>query len=466
MKFPGIDHKGRRQFLKSAVLGSMGLATGGIAALSSSLDPKNPAVLVDKGKSTYSICLSEAASPSEKHGAEELQKFVEQMSGARLPIVAETEAPEGNLALVENSSLIKRLGLRIPFETLGSEGFALKTEGHHIVIAGGRQHGTMYGVYTFLEKLGCRWYAPACSVVPKKPTVIVEPLDETQKPAFEYRDVFFREASDKDWAARNKMNGSFANLDSSTGGKFEYYPFVHTFYTILPPGKYFQDHPEYYALVDGKRRNEGSQLCLTNADVLRLAIQTVLGWIDQHPEASIYSVSQNDSYAGEGGCECDNCRAVEQEEGGVHSGPILRFVNAVAAEVAKKHPDKLIDTLAYRYSEPAPLKARPHPNVRIRLCPIGACEAHAYEKCRNDAYFLNSLRDWSKITNQLYIWHYVTNFAHYLLPFPDFDELAADIPMYHKHGVVGLFLEGGYAEGGGAENAELRSYVMAPRDHH
>jgi hypothetical protein len=152
---------------------------------------------------------------------------------------------------------------------------------------------------------------------------------------------------------------------------------------------------------------------------------------------------------------------VEQEEGGAHSGPILRFVNAVAVEAAKQHPDKLIDTLAYWYSEPPPLHARPLPNVRIRLCPIGACEAHPYEDCKDDAYFMNHLRAWSKITSQLYIWHYVTNFSHYLLPFPDFDELAADIPMYRKNGVVGLFLEGDFAEGGGGENAELRSYVMA-----
>jgi hypothetical protein len=99
--------------------------------------------------------------------------------------------------------------------------------------------------------------------------------------------------------------------------------------------------------------------------------------------------------------------------------------------------------------------------VRIRLCPIGACESHPYEKCPRNAYFMRNLRNWSKITNQLYIWHYNTNFAHYLLPFPDFDELAADIPMYKRHGVVGVFLEGAYPSGGGGENAELRSYVMA-----
>jgi hypothetical protein len=419
---------------------------------------KGALALVKRGKSTYSICVSETTSPSERHGAEELQKFLQEISGARLPIVTEAEKPEGDLVLVGNSNLMQKLGLRIPFETLGAEGFVLRTRGNHVVIAGGRQRGTLYGIYAFLEKLGCRWFTPDLSVIPKKPTLTLEPLDEMHKPAFEYRETSFWEARDKDWAARNKMNGSLMNLDESTGGKVAYYPFVHTSYLILPPEKYFEDHPEYYALVDGKRRSESAQLCLTNPDVLRLAIETVLEWVEQHPEASIYSVSQNDC---EGWCECDNCQRVEEEEGGAHSGPFLRFVNAIAAEVANKHPEKLIDTLAYWYTEAPPLEVRPLPNVRIRLCPIGACEAHAYENCQNDAYFLEHLRGWSAITNQLYIWHYVTDFAHYLDPFPDFDELAADIPMYRKHGVVGIFLEGDYAEGGGGENAELRCYVMA-----
>jgi hypothetical protein len=316
----------------------------------------------------------------------------------------------------------------------------------------------MYGVYTFLDRLGCRWFTTEVSVIPKKPTLVVKPLNASHKPAFEYREPFFTEAADKDWAARNRVNGSFQRLDESTGGKVNYYPFVHSFYSILPPKQYFQAHPEYYALVDGRRRDDNAQLCLTNPDVLRLTIEHVLEWINQHPEASIISVSQNDN---RGWCECENCQRVEQEEGGAHSGPILRFVNAVAAEVGKTHPDKLIDTLAYSYSEPPPLKVHPLPNVRIRLCPIGACEGHAYDRCVHDRYFLDDLQAWAKITDQLYIWHYVTNFHHYLLPFPDFDELAADIPMYKKHGVVGIFLEGDAAPGGGGENAELRSYLMA-----
>ncbi len=411
--------------------------------------------LTRDGRSDYSIVTTAEPSPSERHAAEELQHFLEKISGARLPISTE-RAPK--MILVGASPALQALKLNIPLEDLGAEGFVLKTAGPHLIIAGSRLRGTMYGVYTFLEKLGCRWFTREVSRIPRLSTIRVGSINETHKPAFEYREPFFSEASDRDWAARNKMNGVLMNLDEATGGKVQYYPFVHSFNALIPPEKHFKEHPEYFSLIDGKRRAERSQLCLTNADVLRLGVESVERWIAAHPQATILSVSQNDWT---GWCECENCRAVEQEEGGAHSGPLLRYVNALAAQIEKRHPDKLIDTLAYWYTEDPPAKVRPRPNVRIRLCPIGVCEAHPYTGCPHSAYFVKNLKAWSKITNQLYIWHYNTNFAHYLLPFPDFDELTADIPMYKDHGVVGLFMEGSVTQGGGAENAELRSYLMA-----
>lgn len=415
-------------------------------------------VLVENGRSRHTIVIPRDAIAAERRAAEELQQFLEQISGARLPVVTDAQTPRGPLILLGRSRLLDRLRLRVPFEQLGAEGFLLKTAGRHLVIAGGRPRGTLYGVYGFLEKLGCRWFTSEVSRIPKSPTIRIPPLEEIQRPAFEYREPFFTEAFDKDWAARNRVNGHFSKLDESTGGKIQYYPFVHTFYELLPPDKYFREHPEYYSLIAGRRRAERAQLCLTNPEVLRLATERVLTWIREHPEATIFSVSQNDWT---GWCECDQCRRVEQEEGGAHSGPLLRFVNALAEQIEKQYPDKLIDTLAYWYTEAPPARARPRPNVRIRLCPIGACQAHPYERCDRNAYFMRNLKAWSSITRQLYVWHYNTNFAHYLMPFPDFDELAADIPMYHRHGVVGLFLEGAYPPGGGGEMAELRSYVMA-----
>jgi hypothetical protein len=417
--------------------------------------PAQAITLVRQGRSNYTIVVAAQASLSVQRASRELQRFIEEMSGARLPVVTDDQPAHGDLVLLGDSAALRKLKIQVPS---GPESFVIQTIGNTLVIAGGRQRGTMYGVYTFLDELGCRWFTRDVSRIPKKPTIEIAPMSETHKPAFEYREPFFTEAWDKDWAARNRTNGDHTQLDDSTGGKLQYYPFVHSFYQLLPPAQYFAQHPEYYSLIDGKRRAERGQLCLTNPAVLRLAIAQVETWIKEHPEATIFSVSQNDW---EGWCECDRCRRVEQEEGGEHSGPLLRFVNAVAEEIGKRHPDKLIDTLAYWYTENPPLKVRPAANVRIRLCPIGICVAHSFTECPRSAYFYKNLAAWSKITNQLYIWHYNTNFSHYLMPFPDFDELAADIPVYQEHGVVGLFMQGAYARGGGGENSELRAYVLA-----
>jgi len=357
-------------------IASMFVALAGAAMASGSL------TLVENGKSTYSICLSSSASPSEQRGAQELQKFLEQMSGARLPIVSDTGKLPRDLILVGRSKASDRMKLGIDYARLGDEGFVLKTAGRRLVSAGGRLRGTMYGVYTFLDRLGCRWFTREVSRIPRMPTIRVAALDLMQQPAFEYREPYFTEAFDKDWAARNRVNGASMKLDQSTGGKVTYYPFVHSFNQMIPPEKYFRSHPEWFSLIDGVRRADHSQLCLTNPELLKESVKNVLEWIRTHPQARIISVSQNDWT---GWCECDNCRRVEQEEGGAHSGPLLRFVNAVAAEVEKKYPDKLIDTLAYWYTEDPPAKVRPRPNVRIRLCPIGACQAPPYEKCPRNA---------------------------------------------------------------------------------
>ncbi|MCC7496964.1 MAG: DUF4838 domain-containing protein [Bryobacterales bacterium] len=411
-------------------------------------------VLADGGRSAYSICLSSQASPSEKRAAGELQSFLAQMTGAQLPIIGEQAAGTRPVIAVGEGALTRALKITVP----QGESYVLRTAGNRLVIAGGRERGTMYGVYGFLDKLGCRWFTRDISRIPKRPRLVTGELNETGAPAFEYREPYFAEAREKNWAARNRVNGASQELDESTGGKVSYYPFVHSFAALVPVEKYFKHHPEYFSLIEGKRRSERTQLCLTNPAVLRIAVAQVREWIRQHPEAKIISVSQNDWT---GWCECDNCMRVEREEGGVHSGPILRFVNALAAEIEKTNPDKLIDTLAYWYTEDPPTQTRPRPNVRIRLCPIGACEAHPYEQCERNAYFMKHLRDWSKITNQLYIWHYNTNFSNYLMPFPDYDELAADIPMYKRYGVVGIFLEGATNSAGGAEDAEMRSYIMS-----
>lgn len=415
--------------------------------------------LVQEGKSPYVILLSAEASPSERRGAQEIQAHLQKMSGVQLPIlVADSAAPPPRAILIGQGRHLDALGLRVDWKALGEEGFILKAAGENLVIAGSPGRGTMYGCYEFLERLGIRWLTPKVTRVPQLQTVEAPVMDEIQVPAFEYREPFFTEAQDRDWAARNKVNGSAANLDDSTGGKVTYSHFVHTFDDLIPT-KLYEIHPEYFPLRDGKRVNGYVQRCLSNPDVLKLAIDGVLQWIREQPAAMIYSVSQNDTGRW---CECDRCKALT-EKYGAHSGLYLWFVNQVAETVEKEHPDKLIDTLAYRFTEAPPRGIVPRPNVRVRLCPISCCEAHPYQRCRakENVAFMAHLRAWSRITDALYIWHYNTNFHNYLLPFPDFGQFPAEVRLYRQSGVKGIFFQGDYAPGGGGSDAELRSYVMS-----
>lgn len=413
------------------------------------------------GKSEYVIVLPQNASPSQQRAAEELQRFLQQITDAHLPIV--TDEP-GSLAQVRraialgDNRLLRDSGVQVDWQSLGDEGFSIIPKPPHLFIAGSAKRGTLYGVYSFLEDdLGCRWYSSKVSLIPRKRSLTVKIAPRTEIPAFEYREPYFTDAWDKDWAVRNRVNGTFPRLDESTGGKVSYGPFVHTFYALVPPQQYAKEHPEYYSLVNGKRDTERGQLCLTNPDVLRIATETVKRWIREMPQATIFSVSQNDWT---NPCECEGCRRVVEEEGS-QSGPVLRFVNALAEEIEKEYPDKLIDTLAYWYTEDPPKYVRPRRNVRIRLAPIGACFAHPFGTCEQNMTQFRNLQAWARITDQLYIWHYTTNFAHYLMPFPNFDELEKSLAIYRDNGVKGVFYQGNYSPGGGGEFNELRAWVLA-----
>lgn len=415
--------------------------------------------LTTAGATDYTIVLCRDASPSERHGAEELADYLKQMAGAEFTVQKEGARIPEKCLLVGHGQAVEDLVDAKDLRGLGTDGFVIKAVGQRIVLSGGKQRGTMYACYSLLEDvLGCRWYSSAVTVVPKKPTIrIPGNLYRRETPAFENRDPFYADAFDADWAAHNRSTSSDSRLDAERGGKIAYWPFVHSFYLLVPPEKYFDSHPEYFALVNGQRQRGGAQLCLTNPDVLKIATAQVMQWIQDHPEARIISVSQNDCG---GACQCERCQAIVKAEGS-ESGPLLHFVNEIAAQVAEKYPDKLIDTLAYQYTKEPPKTIKPAPNVRVRLCPIEACVGHPFEQCEQDKVFVDLLQRWCKLTNNLYVWHYVTNFANYMQPVPNFKELQADIPMYHRMGVRGLMLQGHYQKGGNGEFSELRAWVEA-----
>jgi hypothetical protein len=62
--------------------------------------------------------------------------------------------------------------------------------------------------------------------------------------------------------------------------------------------------------------------------------------------------------------------------------------------------------------------------------------------------------------SRLYVWDYVTDFANYVLPHPNWFVLGPNVRLFHAYNVKGVFEEGAYA-GPGEEMAEMRAWVLA-----
>lgn len=423
--------------------------------------PAAELVLADSGHSAYQIVLADNASPSTRHGAEELQMFLEEISGAKLPIVSD-QMPAGpkEIILGDNAHL-RKLGVAIDLTALGSEGYVIRTVGEQLVIAGGQLRGTMYGVYGFLEDhLRCRWFAPGVNRIPKSARLALGPIDDRQVPVLEYREPFTFECFDGDWCAQNRMNSNSGELEEKHGGKVAYGGgfFVHTFERLVPPDEYFTEHPEYFSMVQDKRTSEKSQLCCTNPDVIRICTETIRDAMKRQPDATVFSVSQNDcnNY-----CECSNCQALATQEDS-QIAPVLQLVNRVAESVEKEFPDKIIDTLAYSWSQRPPKQMQPRSNVVIRLCSISCCFSHPLATCDSDTSraFCADMEGWAKVAPRLWVWDYATDFDHYLLPFPNQRVRGPNIRFFVAHNVKGIFEQDSHDTSHG-ELSALGGYMTA-----
>ena len=414
--------------------------------------------LVSKGKTDYVITVPSASAEPVLTAAKELQSHLKQVTGAELPIVADSEVPaDARLIVVGPCKQLEQLMPQLDLDSLGNDGIVMKTVGNNLILAGQGTRGTLYAVYTFLEDVvGCRWWTSTENFVPKKTTLAVPELDVQYTPALRYREAFYRDTFGGETAARFKLNGHHHRVPAEYGGHYRFVGFVHSFYPLLPPEKYFEEHPEWYSELNGKRTAERAQLCLTNDEMREELVKVALERLRGDPEAGFISISQNDWH---GQCQCKACKAVEEEEGSP-SGPLIRFVNAVAEEIEKEFPEVLVETLAYQYTRTPPKHVKPRHNVVVRLCSIECSFVQPLGKGEHNEAFRRDIEGWSKISPQLFIWDYVTNFSNYLVPHPNMRVLAPNVRYFVDNRTIGLF-EQGDSQSTIGDFLRLRAWLLA-----
>ncbi|WP_160718015.1 DUF4838 domain-containing protein [Chitinophaga solisilvae] len=391
--------------------------------------------LVQQGSSSYSIVIPASPTKAEDRAAVILQQYVQQISGAKLPVIRENSYKDQPAVFIGSTAHSSGP------EKIAGEGFHIGTAGRQVFIRGGSGKGVVYGVYYLLETyMGCRKDAGVPAVVPASKQVrIPGGLAVTQSPAFVYRETYYPPSLDPEYLEWHGLH-RFEDLWGLWG---------HSFFKLVPPKTYFATHPEYFSLVNGKR--QPMQLCLSNEKVYELAVAYFKKAIADNPDAMYWSVAPED---GGGACTCDDCKKADAAEGGPQ-GSLIRFVNKIAAQF----PEQQFTTLAYGYTAKAPLKTKPTRNVFIMLSTIDAYRQEPLAAAASAAGFRKNLEDWEAVTQNLFIWDYTTQFTNYLAPFPDYDNLQSNLQYFAKHHVKGVFSQGSGETY--SDMAEYNSFVQA-----
>ena len=416
--------------------------------------------LAAEGRSDYVIVVSRDAIAPEKEAARELSHYLGRITSAEFAVTGEREAPaDKRWIMVGATRSVTELLPEINWPALGPEGIVIQTRGDRILIAGGRPRGTIYAVYTFLEDFaGCRWWTATEASIPLKSVLTIREPDISYVPAFGVRGPGYPDVRDNPgFAVKLKCNAHVSEIPDELGGYREILTYGHSFEQLLPPAKYFENHPEWYSLVKGKRKSAGHsdwQLCLTNLEMRRELTRNVLDKIRENPTAACIFVTQND---GGGQCECAKCRAVTEREAS-GAGPLLEVVNAVAESVDQEFPGFPVVTFAYTWSRKVPLHVRPRSNVQIWLCGLEGDFAHPIDSEANRNY-RDDLASWSKVAGEMVVYHYVAGYGCLVQPHPTLFNIGPDIKFFARHGVDGVKLDADSTPIG--DFVRLRAWVFA-----
>lgn len=377
-----------------------------------------------------------------------LERYVSEALDSRLKVLPGGKSRQGDIVI-----------RTVP--GLGEDAFRVRTEGG-VLLLEGEGKALVYAACDFLEQeLGMDYWGDGEYLLPKAGKVLeTGPLDRLEKPAFNFRQtqsyMLHRVGAATSGESRASVTDDlyryWYRLEEPSD-VFVDNLWVHTFNRLLPASRYGAAHPEYYAFFKGERHpGSAGQWCLSNPDVLEIVCSRIDSLFRANPGLNTISVSQNDG--SDTYCRCPDCQRIIDEEGSP-SGPMIRFVNAVAA----RFPDKQISTLAYLFTMVPPRVTRPLPNVNVMLCDIDCRRQTSLPENPSGQEFMKCLEGWSAVTDNIFLWDYGINFDNYLSPFPNLHTLADNMRIFQDHGVKMHFSQIGNTRGG--DLAELRPYLVS-----
>jgi hypothetical protein len=357
----------------------------------------------------------------------DLARCFKLLTGVDLP----TEPGEGRIPL-RLRLLDREEDARGP-DPLGHQGYLLEISDREIVLAAPRQMGVFNAIYHVLDQWGCRWIMPGDEgeVIPRKDRLQLPTGTFRKNKRMDTRCVANATEDYGWWRARNGC------------GTAEWLPASHYWPTMVPAKEYFKDHPDYFAMVNGKR--VPPQLETANPRLVALLIEKAKEWF-RTPDIAAVSMEF-----------CDDLDYSTSPEslaldppnnpsfGGIPSmsDRLVILANQVGEGIEKDFPDRVVSILGYTHHTLPPVKARPRSNVAVSLTRSFGCIVHLMPRAKDpkSLLFWNNLEGWRKICSQMYTYDWVPIYWAGGLPCP----LILEYPRALKKAFA-LGVKGNYSE--------------------
>ena len=389
---------------------------------SMALEPGSGLYVKNKNKNIQIIKVSIAVKSGKrvKDAAEQAVRILKKISGKKVTLSTVTKMPVDRVGTLfigniigESKEVVKKLkDIKC--------GYIVDIDKSSIQIIGTNPYYTYMGLFRFFQRLGAEFYVRADTLeryYPKSKD-IVETLPEKKALVVDSgwieKPRFFNIDSGDRGIYTAKITGVSRSAASATHGLER---------MLVPYKKYGKQHPEFYSST--------KHLCMSNPEVQKIAKQNIIKWMDKHPEAIYFNVGHADAPKW---CECENCKKM-----GASNERYMKFVNMLAAEAIKKHPDKKLVAIAYTpFTEAPPKTCKPADNVAILFCPYfwgGArSQSHALEAPVNNVAYTH-FKQWLKILTpeKMICFEYIRPYQFELYPDVMLNATIGDMKLYASH---------------------------------
>lgn len=402
----------------------------------------------------WRIVVAQNATKQETFAAEELQHYIEKLIGFKLTIEPSDSAAPARAFVIGRHPALQQYAEKLDnLHGARPDSFAVIANAGFIGMVGVTPIATCYAVWEWLENLGVRWIfpTPKGEYVPQLTQIATVAGENYFTPAVNQRWIWpFATSTQANpelfgelehgipaWNLFQCRMRSWGNTNHiSPEDRVANIGMGHSYFRFLPADKYFNDHPEWFNLLKGKRvstTRENVQVCFTNEDAAKEFARNLITEV-RRVEAADYNlrrmrlcVMPNDSHAM---CECENCRKLVDKDGSSTS-MVVHFTNLVAREVAKTLPDATLLTLAYWNHSTPPDHVKADPNVAVQITQWPSGDSFHFNNAKpglteqGNAKFFNAYKKWSEMCSNVFVYQY---YGHYIwwTPFPmrtqmDFD---------------------------------------------